>query len=228
MDVDVWKKTSKFDQGVLKRACEKVGIAFNPISFAEPDQFHPQLVESGIVQLGEFEETAQVAQMGSLMVVRPPIENVISSKLVCGDVRDYDDIVFLVAKCSVTKAQIEQAVSTIRDKMAREATQKNLVLLDCVLGSGGKPKPSHYFYAEGVMGSSRDRHVFVIEFLVSGRAPGELLAEKRVEEAKAVIEMIRNDPPMVLAQTDPALYERLCTRITELRIAGWGTQLREG
>ena len=77
------------------------------------------------------------------------------------------------------------------------------------------------------MASGRDRHVFVTEFLLSGESPGALLAAKRIDDLQAVLEMVRNDPPKDLAQTDPALYRKLRARITELRVAGWGTALKK-
>lgn len=141
IDVDVWRRTSKFDLGDLKRACQKAGIDFNPQTYGEPDRLYLQLVEPGIVQLGEFEATAEIATVGNLALTRPPIENLVASKLVRGEARDYDDIVFMVSKCGVTQAQIEAAIATIPDKMARETAQENLVMLEIVLNAG-TPRPS--------------------------------------------------------------------------------------
>ena len=74
----------------------------------------------------------------------------------------------------------------------------------------------------------RDRHVAVIEFLLSGKSPGELLAAKQLDELADILEMVRHDPPAALAQTDPALYRTLRARVTELRIAGWSASLKTG
>lgn len=67
----------------------------------------------------------------------------------------------------------------------------------------------------------RAMYTFVVSFLLSGQSLGKLLAQRRLEEAKAVSQMIRDDAPLGLAQTDPALYRRLRDRITELRIGGY-------
>ena len=134
LDVDVWKKTSRFDLGDLKCACEKAGIEFNPTA-DHPSRVYLQLVDPGVVQLGEFEALADVSRMGQLTIQRPPLENIIASKLVRGDARDYDDIVFLIARCGVTRTPIDQAVATIRDPISRETAQENLVMLEVALNT---------------------------------------------------------------------------------------------
>lgn len=68
---------------------------------------------------------------------------------------------------------------------------------------------------------AREKHIFAIEFLLSGRMPGELLAERRVDEAEAIIEYIHNGPPESMAMTDPSLFVRLRDAATKLLIAGW-------
>lgn len=133
MDVDVWKRSSKYDQGVLKRACEKAGILFNPIEEdLDPDQVYLQLIEPGIVFLGQFDTTEPMFQSGNLSLSRPPLENIIASKMVRCDQRDLDDIVFLMAKCGVTTEQVRSAAETISDPMARDNALENMTYLECI------------------------------------------------------------------------------------------------
>lgn len=72
------------------------------------------------------------------------------------------------------------------------------------------------------MAGSRANHTFVIDFILSGKTPGELLAQKDVERAKLVVDFIHNGPSRDLALTDPNLYARLQAAIIRLRIKGWG------
>lgn len=133
MDVDIWKKDSTFDLGDMKRACEKVGICFNPQGVEDPETIYIQMVEPGIVQLGKFKETETILRSGQLEVRRPPIENVIASKMVRGEARDYDDSAFLIRKCQIAWSRIETAIGSICDAQARETATENLTLLRCVL-----------------------------------------------------------------------------------------------
>lgn len=147
MDVDVWKKDSTFDLGDLKRACERIGITFDPKGFDEPESVYIQMVEPGIVQLGTYTETEPVLRTGRLEIRRPPIANVIASKMVRGEARDFDDSAFLVAKCAVDWEQIESAVASIKNVTARECAMENLTLLRLVLSPQPIPacRPSKSF-----------------------------------------------------------------------------------
>lgn len=62
---------------------------------------------------------------------------------------------------------------------------------------------------------------FVRDFLLSGRTPGELLAERRVAEARAVVEYIHTGPDEEMAMTDPVMFARLRSAITKLLLGGW-------
>jgi len=78
--------------------------------------------------------------------------------------------------------------------------------------------------------SARDRRALAIRFLRSDQSIGELVkagvgtddvsAEARRTLA-AVMLMAKQDAPEDLRMTDPALYQRLRDRITQLRMAGW-------
>lgn len=62
---------------------------------------------------------------------------------------------------------------------------------------------------------------FVRDFILSGHTPGELLAERRVDEASAVIEFIHTGPDESMAMADPVMFSRLRSAITKLLLGGW-------
>lgn len=136
MDIDVWRRDSAFDLGVLKRACKAVGISFDPKGYDDPDSVYLQLVEPGIVQLGTFSDTSLLFKTGNLELRRPPPENVIASKLVRGADWDFDDCMFLVKKCKVSPASILQAVKSIEDLMAQETAIENITMLNACIDMG--------------------------------------------------------------------------------------------
>jgi len=130
MDVDVWRKDSTYDLGSLRRACDAVGIVFDPKGYDEPEAVYLQMVDPGVVQLGVFDETMSIFKTGNLEIRRPPIENVIASKLVRGEGRDFDDCAFLMKKCQVSMKAIERAVASIEDNYSRENATDNLTMLE--------------------------------------------------------------------------------------------------
>ena len=69
--------------------------------------------------------------------------------------------------------------------------------------------------------TERNRHTFVIDFLLSGKSPGNLLAERRLQEALWVMSYIRKGPNPEMAMTDPSLFTRLRNAITNLMVQGW-------
>lgn len=76
-------------------------------------------------------------------------------------------------------------------------------------------KPEDYAQA-------RDRYVELINFLLSGRDPAELVKEKNVVLLHDLIHYIRNGlPEHEMALHDPVLFKKLRDRITELIIQGW-------
>lgn len=125
MDVDVWRKASKFDNADLRQACEKAGVDFDPQGYVTADKLYVQLVDPGIVQLGVFDETETICQYGNLTISRPPIENIIASKMVRGEGKDYDDSVFLMRRCRIDDDQVRQAIESIKDSFSRETAMEN-------------------------------------------------------------------------------------------------------
>lgn len=131
MDIDVWRKTSDFDQGDLKSACERSGIAFNPQSF-EVDGLYLQLVDQGIVDVGEFEGQEMLMRAGNLFVDAPPPENIIASKLGRCTERDLEDCLFLAKKSGVTIKEVEAAIDSMHNEELKQRSLENLTILELI------------------------------------------------------------------------------------------------
>lgn len=70
-------------------------------------------------------------RMGRLEIYRPPIEHLIASKLVRGDARDIEDVVFLAGKHQPEIETIRDVVETF-SQPAKQQALENLVYLDII------------------------------------------------------------------------------------------------
>lgn len=128
VDLDVWSPKSDYDELELKNAVIQAGILFDPKSELESDLSYIQIVEPGIVQVGEF-ESILVKRMGRLRITRPPYENLIASKLSRSNLKDIQDIQFLMQSYQVDK----QAVANIVESLpvpARKVALENMIYLE--------------------------------------------------------------------------------------------------
>lgn len=127
VDLDVWKPSSRYDTLELKKAVENAGLVFNPVSEIEPDRSYIQIVEPGIVQVGTFDPVL-IERMGRLRITRPPIENIIASKLPrCSD-KDLEDIAYLRKKYAIAVESVESVVREFTGSAAENA-KENLIYL---------------------------------------------------------------------------------------------------
>ena len=53
-DLDVWQPVSEYDRQELRQAAEAVGLLYDPKSALEPDRPYLQIVEQGVVEIGDF------------------------------------------------------------------------------------------------------------------------------------------------------------------------------
>ena len=128
LDLNIWNPGSDFDLAKLKDAMEAQGLLFNPTDEVI-DKPYLQLVDPGIVQTGKFKSTEKIARFGGLTISRPPIENVIASKLVRGDKKDIEDISHLIGHFLVDNAKVTRAVNSMPQPQKNKASA-NLVILD--------------------------------------------------------------------------------------------------
>ncbi|TDU80918.1 hypothetical protein EI77_00219 [Prosthecobacter fusiformis] len=129
-DLDVWRPASDYDRLELRRAVEAAGMLFDPKSSLEPGRPYLQIVDPGPTQVGEFEPVL-MERMGRLEIYRPPIEHLIASKLVRGDARDIEDVVFLAGKHQPEIETIRDVVETF-SQPAKQQALENLVYLDII------------------------------------------------------------------------------------------------
>lgn len=65
------------------------------------------------------------------------------------------------------------------------------------------------------------RKDFVINFLISEESPAVLVQMRRWDDLDAVLDYVAKDAHCSLETQDPALYKKLCERVTYLRSTGW-------
>lgn len=126
--LDVWKPASDYDRLELKAAAEKIGLLFNPQQTLEPDRPYLQLVDPGLTQLGPF-KPVRIERLGRLHVFRPPVENLIASKLVHAEPKDLGDIRFLVSRHRPDLRRVRKIIAQFNPQARRRAGE-NLVYLD--------------------------------------------------------------------------------------------------
>lgn len=127
-DLDIWKPASKYRIAELLKAAETAGILFNPKDFLEPDQPYLQVVEPGIVQVGKF-EPVHMETIGRLELYRPPIENIIASKLTRASDKDLQDILYLIKTHQPDLTLIRAIVASFPPSSRALATE-NLIYLE--------------------------------------------------------------------------------------------------
>jgi hypothetical protein len=128
--LDIWEQNSTFFYTDLRQAVEKAGLLFNPKDEMEPDKPYIQIVQPAIVQIGKFTDTTPLLREPGLIVCRPPIENIIASKLVRASPKDIEDIIYLKTRFAITKQQIENILKTFPPGIAKQTAEENLIYLD--------------------------------------------------------------------------------------------------
>ncbi len=128
VDLDIWKPASDYDRLELQPAAEKAGLLFDPKLTLEPDTPYLQLVEPGLTQLGSFEPVF-MERLRRLHLYRPPVENLVASKLIRAEPKDLGDIRFLVSRHRPDPRRVRHIVSGF-ERHAREKATENLVYLD--------------------------------------------------------------------------------------------------
>jgi len=130
-DLDIWKPASSYDTVELKMAAEHAGILFNPKEHLEPEEPYLQIVEPGIVQTGKFAPVL-MERMGRLELYRPPIENIIASKLTRAADKDIQDILYLLKTYQPDIPEIKSIVQSF-PRTAKAQAMENLIYLEVAL-----------------------------------------------------------------------------------------------
>jgi hypothetical protein len=133
VDLDVLCRASKFIEADLRQACEKSGVLFNPQDDLPDGVPYLQLVEEDIVQVGRFAKQEPLMTAKNLSITRPPVENIVASKLLRASAKDLDDIQFLCGAFPITKKGVLDVVKTFPDPVRRETARENAVYLEVFL-----------------------------------------------------------------------------------------------
>jgi len=114
-DVDVWRPGSDFDLGDFRHACELADVPFDPKEYNAPKHLYIQMIDPGIVHVGKYDNPDKMFRIGKLTVIRPPIENVIASKMVRASNQDMEDVVYLMHHFNLSVDDVTVAVETLKD-----------------------------------------------------------------------------------------------------------------
>ncbi len=129
-DLDIWKPASDYDRRELARAAEAAGLLFDPIAENLPAGPYLQLIDPIPAELGSF-ESVFIERIGRLRLFRPPIENLIVSKLIRCEPRDLSDIRFLISRYHPSVERIQQIIAALSPRN-REQAAENLIYLTAI------------------------------------------------------------------------------------------------
>lgn len=127
-DLDVWKPASDYDLLELKNAVEAAGLLFDPKGHLDPELPYLQIVEPGLTQIGDF-NPVRIDRLGRLILLRPPIENLIAAKLIRSEAKDVEDIQFLYQLHQPDPLRIKQIIESF-PAFARQRAGENLIYLE--------------------------------------------------------------------------------------------------
>jgi hypothetical protein len=143
IDCDVWVPGSQFHRKVLREAAEAAGLMFDPKQEVVESPYL-QLVSPGIVEVGDYDKDVLISNSGKLSLSRPPVENLIASKLLRGSEKDIADIAGLLTRHpTVTPDAVEKVLETF-PSASRNKAAENLVFLHVLQKAESIPdRPSH-------------------------------------------------------------------------------------
>jgi hypothetical protein len=137
-DIDVWRPHSSYDETELRRACQMLGLLYDPKAELDPAAIYLQVVEPGIVKLPADFAPEVLGQYGMLTLTMPPPAVLSAAKLTRGSPRDIDDIAWWVKVRALMLHDL--AIATLPDTSQREAARENIVLVELIVAAEGKKK----------------------------------------------------------------------------------------
>jgi len=140
MDIDVWRQRSSFDETEFRKACQNLGVLFDPRDELDLDAVYIQIVRPGVVRLPADFELEVLAQYGKLNVVMPAPALLSAAKLARGDERDIEDVAWWIKERALSLEDIRKAVDTLPDAGQREAADANMILVELLAGDQRKPE----------------------------------------------------------------------------------------
>ena len=129
-DLDIWKPASDYDRRELARAATAAGLHFDPVAEHLPTGPYLQLIDPIPAELGAFDPVF-MERIGRLRLYRPPVENLIVSKLIRCEPRDLSDIRFLISRYHPPEENIRQIIASLSPRN-REQAAENLIYLTAI------------------------------------------------------------------------------------------------
>ena len=139
-DIDVWRQRSAYDETELRRACQELGLLFDPKGELDPDAIYVQIVQPGVVKLPLDFQVEVLGRYGALTVAMPMPALLSAAKLVRGDPRDIEDVAWWVKERALNLDEIRAAVHSLPDLSQREAANENIVLVELVVADERRPE----------------------------------------------------------------------------------------
>ena len=139
-DIDVWRPSSAYDETEFRRACQELGLLFDPSGELGPDMVYFQIVQPGIVKLPAQFRVEVLGQYGNLTITMPEPSLLSATKLVRAEPRDIEDVAWWVKKRALDLDQIRIAVGLLPDPVQRETASENVVLVELFVAEKGKSK----------------------------------------------------------------------------------------
>lgn len=136
-DIDVWNPTSDFDVIDLRSACKASGILYNPTGDIGSNDIYIQILRPGITMFPESFETIELGRYGNLTVDMPPPSLIIATKLARGTESDLEDVAWWVSNTSLSRSDVEEAITRIPQEDNREAAMENMVFVDLAIAKRG-------------------------------------------------------------------------------------------
>ncbi len=138
-DIDIWGPESDFDTGELKRACEQIGLLFDPKGELDPDAAYLQILRPGITMFPEHFQVEHLGRYGNLTLVMPPPPLIVATKLARGYDSDIEDAAWWVRERTLSVEDIEAAIPFIPQPDNREAARENIILIQLTTSEGYEP-----------------------------------------------------------------------------------------
>jgi hypothetical protein len=127
-DIDVWRQGSDYDETELRRACQELGILFDPREELAPDAIYLQIVQPGIVKLPQPFKLEFLGRYGNLTLTMPEPALLAAAKLARGEARDVEDVAWWIKERALDLREISAAIASLPDSLQREAAIGNIVL----------------------------------------------------------------------------------------------------
>ncbi len=136
--IDVWRQRSVYDETEFRRACQELGLLYDPKGELDPDAVYVQIVQPGIVKLPLDFKVEILGRYGNLTVAMPDPALLSAAKLVRGDPRDIEDVAWWVKERAFDLDEIRAAIDSLPDVTQRETAGENIFLVELVVANERK------------------------------------------------------------------------------------------